>query len=173
MAFSCSPCKLPIIVPNLRRNYAIQRPTMPKTSISKTPNFKITQFSVSTPSNVITDTFIQTAKHSSNLNSPDELDIEAPSNVIVFIKGLAQSTSEGGLKAAFSRCGQVSQVKIFRDKKTKLSLGSAFVWFVVEEHARAAVDEMNGKFFEGRFIHVSLAKPKSCKTRLKRSPYKF
>ncbi|KAH6816495.1 hypothetical protein C2S51_021315 [Perilla frutescens var. frutescens] len=87
--------------------------------------------------------------------------------------GLAQSTGEGGIKAAFLRFGEVSRVKVVLDKKTKQSLGFAYVWFLSEEHAQTAIEEMNGQFLEGRFIHVVLAKPGSCKARPKPSPYKF
>ncbi|CAA2978566.1 RNA-binding motif, Y chromosome, family 1 member A1-like isoform X2 [Olea europaea subsp. europaea] len=59
--------------------------------------------------------------------------------------GLAQSTSEGGLKTAFSRFGGVSRVKIIMDKKTKQPVGFAYVWFTREEFAQTAVEEMNGK----------------------------
>lgn len=91
---------------------------------------------------------------------------------ISWYTGLAQSTGEGGLKAAFSRFGEVSRgatlvyarsylympwnlirlsiftfvaVKLVLDKKTKQSLGYAYVWFVREEHARMATEEMNGQ----------------------------
>lgn len=103
-------------------------------------------------------------------------------NFVIFLSyilqnaGLAQSTGEGWLKEAFSRCGEVSRgmtyskpfydlgtsceflcvypsrltsssitVKLVLDKKTKQSLGCAYVWFVREEHAVAAIEEMNGQ----------------------------
>ncbi|KAL2458602.1 RNA-binding (RRM/RBD/RNP motif) family protein [Forsythia ovata] len=103
-------------------------------------------------------------------NEPDKID---PPTTIIFIKGLAQSTSEGGLKTALSRFGEVSRVKIITDKKTKQPLGFAYVWFTREEFAQTAVEEMNGKFFNGKFIYVTLAKPGSCKPRAKAKPYKF
>lgn len=90
--------------------------------------------------------------------------------------GLAKSTGEGGLKEAFSRCGEVSRgttwsktffwlgqivqilicvplktnrqliaVKLALDKKTKQSLGFAYVWFLRGESALAAVEVMNGQ----------------------------
>ncbi|PIN20621.1 hypothetical protein CDL12_06683 [Handroanthus impetiginosus] len=162
------PCKHPIPCPNLLINYAIRRHFSPKISISKTSNVEISRLSVPAPATVI-----QKTKCCSSLSSPGELDREAPSGVKIFIKGLAQSTSEGGLKMAFSQFGEVSRVKIIHDKKTKQSLGFAYVWFTREEHAQAAVEEMNGQFFEGRFIRVTFAKPGSCKPRPKPGPYKF
>ncbi|XP_038991639.1 zinc finger CCCH domain-containing protein 25-like isoform X2 [Hibiscus syriacus] len=63
----------------------------------------------------------------------------------VFIKGLPLSTAEGRLKKAFSEFGEVKHVNVVREKISKQSLGSAFVWFDKEESAQLAVNEMNGK----------------------------
>uniref|UniRef100_A0A2C9UC18 RRM domain-containing protein n=1 Tax=Manihot esculenta TaxID=3983 RepID=A0A2C9UC18_MANES len=89
--------------------------------------------------------------------------------------GLPLSTSEGSLKKSFSQFGEVNRAKIVSDKKTKQSLGSAFVWFTNEDSAKLAVKEMDGKFFEGRFIYVTISKPGACKTSGKptTTPYKF
>lgn len=77
------------------------------------------------------------------------------------------------MKTAFSHFGDVSKVKVITDKKSGQSLGFAYIWFSTEEFAHKAVEEMSGKFFEGRFIHVTIARPGSCKPRAKRAPYKF
>ncbi|KAK8585635.1 hypothetical protein V6N13_050608, partial [Hibiscus sabdariffa] len=63
----------------------------------------------------------------------------------VFIKGLPLSTAEGRLKKVFSQFGEVKHVNVVREKVSKQSLGSAFVWFEKEESAQLAVNEMNGK----------------------------
>ncbi|KAL7144632.1 hypothetical protein ABFS83_07G025500 [Erythranthe nasuta] len=172
MALFCPPWKPPIPYPKSHRNYAIQTPFTAKTSIPRNPNSEFSKTSISAPAKLI-DSFIHKNKPSSSLSYPGESDKGASSNVIIFIKGLAQSTSEGGLKSEFSRFGEVSRVKIVSDKKTKQPLGFAYVWFAREDHAQAAVDEMNGHFFEGRFIRVTFAKPGSCKARSDPSPYKF
>ncbi|KAK4425734.1 Organelle RRM domain-containing protein 1, chloroplastic [Sesamum alatum] len=172
MALFSSPCKPPIMCPKFHRIRAIQTPFSSKSSISKTSNLDAPRISISAPAKLI-NTPIQKAQFRSSLSSPAELDEGIPSSVIIFVKGLSQSTSEGGLKAAFSQFGEVSRVKVITDKKTKQSLGFAYVWFTREEHARAALEEMNGKFFEGRFLYVSIAKPGSCKSRPKPTPYKF
>ncbi|WMV34262.1 hypothetical protein MTR67_027647 [Solanum verrucosum] len=87
--------------------------------------------------------------------------------------GLAKSTPEGRLKVVFSQFGDVSRVKIITDKKSKESLGFAYIWFPDNESAQSAVQEMNGKFLDGRFIQVQMAKPGSCKPNVKTTPYKF
>ncbi|KAH0658612.1 hypothetical protein KY289_027360 [Solanum tuberosum] len=63
--------------------------------------------------------------------------------------GLAKSTPEGRLKVVFSQFGDVSRVKIITDKKSKESLGFAYIWFPDNESAQSAVQEMNGKVYTG------------------------
>ncbi|CAI0466374.1 unnamed protein product, partial [Linum tenue] len=82
---------------------------------------------------------------------------------IVFIKGLSLSTTEVRLKTVFSQFGEISQVKIIVDKRTMESLGFAYVWFASKASADLAVEGMNGKFFDGRFVLVTIARPGSCK----------
>ncbi|KAL1548559.1 small RNA-binding protein 11, chloroplastic-like [Salvia divinorum] len=161
MALFCLPCNCnpPILCPKFPSYYYA-------TLKSKTPYFTI---SISAPTKIPNNK----AQCSSNLSSSVESEEEHPSSVVIFVKGLAQSTGEGGLKEAFSRYGEVSRVKLVLDKKTKQPFGFAYVWFVREEHARVAIKEMNGQFFEGRFIHVAFAKPGSCKIPRRPSVYKF
>ncbi|MCD7462587.1 hypothetical protein HAX54_048848 [Datura stramonium] len=64
-------------------------------------------------------------------------------------EGLAKSTPEGRLKVVFSQFGDVSRVKIITDKKSKKSLGFAYIWFPDNESAQSAVREMNGKVYTG------------------------
>lgn len=103
--------------------------------------------------------------------SSTQYDKFAPTGV--FFKGLSQSTSEASLKAAFAHFGEVNRVKLISDRKTGQSLGYACVWFNSEESAQLAVEEMNGKFWNGRFVFVTIAKPDSSQRRSRTSPYKF
>ncbi|KHN03440.1 hypothetical protein glysoja_004466 [Glycine soja] len=76
-------------------------------------------------------------------------------------------------------CNLPSSPKIFVkvqlpiDKESGQSLGFAYIWFVKEESAQLAVLEMNGKFFYGRFIYVTIAKPGSSKSSKRATAYKF
>ncbi|XP_022860906.1 organelle RRM domain-containing protein 6, chloroplastic isoform X2 [Olea europaea var. sylvestris] len=172
MALYCSLGNSPISSNRVPRNFANQTPFLAKSLIPMKSAFEKSRISTFAPT-ILCNAFIQKPLccSSSNLsNGPDKLD---PPTTIIFIKGLAQSTSEGGLKTAFSRFGGVSRVKIIMDKKTKQPVGFAYVWFTREEFAQTAVEEMNGKFFNGKFIYVTLAKPGSCKPRAKAKPYKF
>ncbi|CAG7879575.1 unnamed protein product [Brassica rapa] len=82
---------------------------------------------------------------------PDDGDREASSSSpstsssSIFVKGLADSVSEGRLKKVFSQFGQVSHVKIIVNERTRQSLGYGYVWFTKKEDAQLAVEAMNGK----------------------------
>ncbi|XP_045827528.1 glycine-rich RNA-binding protein 4, mitochondrial isoform X2 [Trifolium pratense] len=95
------------------------------------------------------------------------------SSTKIFIKGLPLATSEAQLTEAFSVFGEVTQVKLLIDKESGQSLGFAYIWFVKEEAAQLAAKEMNGKFFYGKFIYVTIANPGSSKSSKKTTAYKF
>ncbi|KAL1188559.1 Organelle RRM domain-containing protein 2 [Cardamine amara subsp. amara] len=77
----------------------------------------------------------------------------------VFVKGLPDSVSEGRLRKVFSEFGEVSNVKIITNERTRQSLGYGYVWYNSKEDAQLAVEAMNGKFFDGRFILVKFGQP--------------
>ncbi|XP_010524789.1 PREDICTED: uncharacterized RNA-binding protein C25G10.01 [Tarenaya hassleriana] len=105
---------------------------------------------------------LRTIRCVSGEDSSDEIaESPSPSTSVssIFVKGLAQSVSEGRLRKAFSEFGEVTNVKIIIKNRTRQSLGYGYVWFAREEHAQIAAEAMNGKFFEGRFILVKLGQP--------------
>nr|GMC51086.1 RNA-binding motif protein, Y chromosome, family 1 member B isoform X2 [Ipomoea batatas] len=171
MALFCSPCTSPICSSQVRKPLAIGSLSVSKSLNLYTSNPKFSRNSFFSPP--VTKSSLRNPQLC--LSSTSSLDPEdnASSNTIIFIKGLPKSTSEESLKAAFSKFGDVLRVKILLDKKTKQPLSFANVWFSNEESAVSAADEMDGKFFNGRFIHVNVAKPGSCKSRAKTPPYKF
>ncbi|GAU12016.1 hypothetical protein TSUD_196400 [Trifolium subterraneum] len=77
------------------------------------------------------------------------------------------------LTEAFSEFGEVTRVMFLMDMESGKSLGYAYIWFVKEESAQLATKVMNGKFFHGRFIYVTIAKPGSSKSSKKTTAYKF
>ncbi|XP_074586386.1 organelle RRM domain-containing protein 2, mitochondrial-like [Curcuma longa] len=96
-----------------------------------------------------------------------------PPSSRIFIKGLSRSTSEGFLVKAFSSFGEVSKVKIITSKTSKQSLGLAYIWFAREQEALVAVNEMDGKFLDGRFIAVKIADAESPSKQVRPRPYRF
>ncbi|KAK9149852.1 hypothetical protein Scep_008609 [Stephania cephalantha] len=91
----------------------------------------------------------------------------------IFIKGLSQRTTEGVIAKAFSQYGKVNKVKIVRERRSGESLGFAYVWFDCEESAEIATEEMDGKFFGGRFVAVTIARPETPTSQARAAPYKF
>ncbi|VYS67294.1 unnamed protein product [Arabidopsis thaliana] len=73
----------------------------------------------------------------------------------LFVKGFSDSVSEGRLKKVFSEFGQVTNVKIIANERTRQSLGYGYVWFNSKEDAQSAVEAMNGKWV----FKIHLTKP--------------
>eukprot|EP00268_Persea_americana_P004592 TRINITY_DN11478_c0_g1_i2.p1 TRINITY_DN11478_c0_g1~~TRINITY_DN11478_c0_g1_i2.p1 ORF type:complete len:122 (-),score=9.81 TRINITY_DN11478_c0_g1_i2:244-609(-) len=65
------------------------------------------------------------------------------------------------------------KAKIITERSSKQSLGFAYVWFDCEEAAQLAVEDMDGKFVDGRFVAVTLARPESPTSHVRFVPYKF
>ncbi len=76
----------------------------------------------------------------------------------LYVGGLPYSTTEQGLRDAFSKFGEVSSATIIMDKMTGRSRGFGFVE-VDDAAADQAVAEMNGAQFEGRRLTVNEARP--------------
>ena len=69
-----------------------------------------------------------------------------------------QATAED-LKPLFAEYGEVLSIKIIIDRDTGRSKGFGFV--ELESGADSAVEELNGKEFQGRRLRVNPAKPRS------------
>ncbi|XP_074304361.1 organelle RRM domain-containing protein 1, chloroplastic isoform X2 [Silene latifolia] len=78
----------------------------------------------------------------------------------LFITGLSFYTSEKTLRTAFEPFGELVEVKIIMDKISKRSKGYAFIEYVTEDAATAALLEMNGKIINGWMIVVDRARSK-------------
>jgi len=79
----------------------------------------------------------------------------------LFVGGLSWNTTEDGLRNAFSRFGELLEVKVIKDRETNRSRGFGFVTFANEDSANSAMAEMNGKDLEGRTIKVNEAEERS------------
>lgn len=76
----------------------------------------------------------------------------------LFVGGLSWDTTEAGLKEAFERFGDLTEVKLITDRDTGRSRGFGFVTFAEQGSADRAVDEMNGAELDGRRISVDEAR---------------
>ena len=78
----------------------------------------------------------------------------------LYVGGVSYSTTEDGLRAAFSAFGEVTSVAIIMDKMTGRSKGFGFVEMATDEGAKEAIAKMNGQELDGRKLTVNEARPR-------------
>ncbi len=83
----------------------------------------------------------------------------------LYVGNLALNVSEGELQQAFEPFGEVSSVKIIKDRYTGESKGFGFVEMPSGAEAQAAMNGLNGKELKGLAIKVNQAKPQKSKPR--------
>ncbi|MBX2945768.1 MAG: RNA-binding protein [Cyclobacteriaceae bacterium] len=79
----------------------------------------------------------------------------------IFVAKLNFKTRTEDLQNAFAQYGEVSSVKIVKDRDTGRSKGYGFVEMPNDAEAQAAIDGLNEKELDGRTIVVKPANPKS------------
>lgn len=77
----------------------------------------------------------------------------------LYVGGLSYSTTEDSLKEAFAASGTVESATIIMDRMSGRSKGFGFVEMSTDEEAAKAIEEFNGKEFEGRTLTVNEARP--------------
>jgi RNA recognition motif-containing protein len=88
----------------------------------------------------------------------------------IYVGNLPYSATENSLKDLFEGHGQVTTAKIVTDKFTGSSRGFGFVEMPNADEAQKAIDELNGKDFEGRKIVVNESRPRETTGRDSRPP---
>jgi len=81
----------------------------------------------------------------------------------LFVGGLSWGTTDEGLRQAFAKFGETSEVKVVTDRATGRSRGFGFVTFVEDDAATKAVAEMNGAELDGRSLKVEIAQEKDAR----------
>lgn len=81
----------------------------------------------------------------------------------LYIGGVSYSTTDEGLKDAFSQAGTVVSATIIMDRMTGRSKGFGFVEMNTEEEAQEAINMFNGKELDGRSITVNEARPQEAR----------
>ena len=79
----------------------------------------------------------------------------------IYVGNLPFNATENELKEAFEQFGQVTEVRLITDKFSGKSKGFGFIEMPSKEAAEKAIEEMNGKDFNGRALNVNEAKPKT------------
>lgn len=88
---------------------------------------------------------------------PRESESRSVNNTRLYVGNLAFHTTEDSLLAAFSRFGEVSDVKLVIDRETGRSRGFAFITMSTAEAASRAISEMDGQSLDGRSLRVNEA----------------
>ena len=78
----------------------------------------------------------------------------------MFIGGISWNLEWQDIKDAFKEFGEVSYVKIIKDRETGKSRGFGFIEFSAIEEAAAAKEAMDGAELDGRNIKVDFAQEK-------------
>ncbi|MCS7003761.1 MAG: RNA-binding protein [Cytophagales bacterium] len=78
----------------------------------------------------------------------------------IYVANIAFSTKESELEKIFSEYGQVTSVKIIKDRETGKSKGFGFVEMEDERNAAKAVSSIDGRILNGRELRVKKAFPR-------------
>lgn len=77
----------------------------------------------------------------------------------LFVGNLAWATTGDDLKAYFGQFGTVESVDVLCDKFTGRARGFAFVIMATPEDAQRAIENTEGREFQGRPLKVNIARP--------------
>lgn len=78
----------------------------------------------------------------------------------LFVGNLSFRMTEDELQTLFNNYGQVSSVRIIKDRDSGLSKGFGFVEMSDSTEATSAIDQLNGQEILGRAIRVNEAQAK-------------
>ncbi len=77
----------------------------------------------------------------------------------IYAGNLNYNLTEEDLEKVFGEYGEVTSVKIIRDKYTDQSKGFGFIEMADDEAAQKAINELNGSEVKGRELRVNQARP--------------
>lgn len=78
----------------------------------------------------------------------------------LFVGKLSYNTTNDTLRARFEEFGVVEDAMVIFDRETRRSKGFGFVEMKDQEAAQKAINELDGKDFEGQTIVVNVARPR-------------
>ena len=79
----------------------------------------------------------------------------------LYVGNISYEMSEDDLTSTFGKYGEITSVKIIKDKFTGRSRGFGFVEINSDDGGKKAIEELNGKELEGRQLVVNEARPRS------------
>src|SRR5438093_12347238 len=78
----------------------------------------------------------------------------------LYVGNLSFDVTEDDLRDMLSQHGPVNEINVVMDKMTGRARGFAFVTMNTEEGAKAAIQALNGKDWQGRALTVNEARPR-------------
>ncbi|MDQ6603318.1 MAG: RNA-binding protein [Chloroflexota bacterium] len=78
----------------------------------------------------------------------------------LYVGGLTYATTEDSVRTLFAEVGDVSSVRVIKDRETGQSKGFAFVEMANDAEALLAVSQFNGYQMDGRSLTVNEARPR-------------
>ena len=78
----------------------------------------------------------------------------------LYVGNLAFQTSSEDLQQLFSQVGTVESASVVEDRDTGRSRGFGFVEMASQEEGQRAIEQFNGKEFNGRNLTVNEARPR-------------
>ena len=79
----------------------------------------------------------------------------------LYVGNLSFRTTSEDLREAFATVGTVESATVIEDRDTGRSRGFGFVEMATPEEAAAAIEQFNGKDFNGRNLTVNEARPRT------------
>jgi RNA recognition motif-containing protein len=79
----------------------------------------------------------------------------------IYVGNINYNASAEELKELFSQYGEVLSAKIINDRETGRSKGFGFI--DMESGAETAIEELDGKEFQGRRLRVNEARPREAR----------
>ena len=83
----------------------------------------------------------------------------------IYVGNLSPEVNEDDLREAFEAHGQVSSVKVIKDRFTGEPRGFGFIEMPEQEEAKTAMESLNGNELKGKSIIVNEARSRTDKRR--------
>lgn len=81
-------------------------------------------------------------------------------NTKLYVGNLSYDITENDLQDLFAQHGPVTEVNLMQDKMSGRPRGFGFVTMATKEGADAAIQNLNGKEWQGRALTVNEARPR-------------
>ena len=81
-------------------------------------------------------------------------------NKKLYVGNLSYQTTRDQLEGLFATAGEVVETVIVEDRDSGRSKGFGFVEMATEADATKAIEQFNGKEYEGRTLNVAEARPR-------------